>query len=186
VVNECNGDITSTCAACPETASYGHGIGADPTTISANGNVPVAGAVGFEGARALTENLGAVLLQSNTKGWVVNVYLKFCGGGAKSPIPDSDRQRTDRGRRRRKSPSRREQSFPRRRSRCAANPSGAASSSTLPCGAGGRSPRWRWLGNWRCICTGCGARATTTANCKSSVRMRESPDIPMVGSEPPT
>ena len=41
-------------------------------------------------------------------------------------------------------------------------------------------------GNWRCICTGCGAKAMTTANCKSSVRTRESPDIPMVGSKSPT
>src|SRR5580692_2356063 len=31
-----------------------------------------------------------------------------------------------------------------------------------------------------------GARAMTTANCKSSVRTRESPEIPMVGSKSPT
>ena len=74
----------------------------------------------------------------------------------------------------------------RRRSRCAANRSGAIGSFTSPCGADGRSRRWRWRGNWRCICTGCGARAGITARCRSSVRTRESPEIPMVCSKSPT
>jgi transposase len=40
--------------------------------------------------------------------------------------------------------------------------------------------------NWRCICTGCGARDWIMATCKSSVRTRESPDIAMVASKSPT
>ena len=52
---ECNGDITPTNAACPETVfSYGQGIGADAVTIFANGHEPVVGAFGSEGATALT------------------------------------------------------------------------------------------------------------------------------------
>jgi len=35
-------------------------------------------------------------------------------------------------------------------------------------------------------CTGCGARAGTTASSKSSVRTRERPEIPMVCSRSPT
>ena len=37
-----------------------------------------------------------------------------------------------------------------------------------------------------CICTGCGVRVWTTVSLKSSVRMRESPDIAMVRSKSPT
>ena len=45
-----------------------------------------------------------------------------------------------------------------RRSRCALSPNGAVSSFTSPGGADARSPRWQWPGNWRCICTACGAQ----------------------------
>ena len=74
----------------------------------------------------------------------------------------------------------------RRRLRPAANRSGAASSSILPCVADARSPKSQWPANWRCICTGCGARAGITNSCKSSVRTRESPEIAMVCSKSPT
>ena len=62
---------------------------------------------------------------------------------------------------------------------------GAAGSSTWPCGVDGRSPRSRWPSSWQCIFTGCGVKAGTTASWKSSVRTRERPDIPMVGSKSP-
>ena len=40
------------------------------------------------------------------------------------------------------------------------------SSSILRCAEDARSPRWRWPANWRCSCTGCGARAGTTGSCR--------------------
>ena len=49
----------------------------------------------------------------------------------------------------------------------------------LACGVDGRSRRSHWRGNWRCICTGYGDRASTTARRRSSVRTRESPEISM-------
>lgn len=78
-------------AACPETVPYGHGIDAVAVTIFANGNEPVVGAFGSEGARVLTGKLGAPdPVQSNTKGCVVKVYCTFSGGGAKGPMPQSE------------------------------------------------------------------------------------------------
>ena len=74
----------------------------------------------------------------------------------------------------------------RHRSRCAVSRSGAVSFSILPCGVDARSRKSRWRGSWRCICTGCGARAATTVRRRSSVRTRESPEIPMVCSPTPT
>jgi len=50
---------------------------------------------------------------------------------------------------------------------------------------GERLPRWRWPANWRCICTGCGAKDGTTNSFASSVRTRESPEIAMVCSKSP-
>ena len=69
--------------------SYGQGIGAVAVTISANGNEPVAGAFGSEGARVLTGKYGPEPVQSNRNGWVVNVYCTLGGGGAKGPMPQS-------------------------------------------------------------------------------------------------
>jgi len=49
----------------------------------------------------------------------------------------------------------------------------------LACGVDGRSRRSQWRGNWRCICTGYGGGASTTARRRSSVRTRVSPEISM-------
>jgi hypothetical protein len=53
-INESYRDFTPTIAASSEAVSYGHGIGAVAVTIFANGNEPVVGAFGSEGARVLT------------------------------------------------------------------------------------------------------------------------------------
>ena len=50
------------------------------------------------------------------------------------------------------------------RSRCAASRNGAVSISTWPCGGDGRSPRSPWRGDWRFVCTGCGARDGITSS----------------------
>ena len=52
----------------------------------------------------------------------------------------------------------------RRKSRCAAIRNGAASIFTWRCGEDGRSPRSRWRGDWRFVCTGCGARDGITSS----------------------
>jgi transposase len=57
--------------------------------------------------------------------------------------------------------------------------------SIWPCGAGERSPRWRWLGSLRSTCTGCGVRVGTMSSGRSSVRTRESPEIAVVCSRSP-
>jgi hypothetical protein len=70
--------------------SYGQGIGAVAVTTFAHGNEPVVGAFGSEGARAVTGKYGPGPEQSNTNGWVVNVYCTVSGGGAKGPMPQSE------------------------------------------------------------------------------------------------
>ena len=65
---------------------YGHVIGPDATTIFLNDIDPLLGALGSAGASATTgPPKGAAPLHWNVKGWVVRVYCRVCGGGAKRP-----------------------------------------------------------------------------------------------------
>jgi hypothetical protein len=68
-------------------SSYGHAIAAEPVTIFDIGNAPLLGALGSEGATAVTgREVAAEPVQSKTNGCGFRAYVYRGGGGANRPI----------------------------------------------------------------------------------------------------